>query len=194
MTDIQLNKLHAHPDNANRMRDRDLRKLIGHLRATDHCPAIIVRPHPTITGDYQILDGHHRAMALRALDRESAPCDIWNVDDEQSRILLLTLNRLRGEDDPQLRGKLLRQLAQSQGIRRLASQLPETRKRIERLIEASRPAPPVCRPPPAEHTLQGVTFFLTPSQMEALDRALRRVSSNRSVALVSLLKLNGVAP
>ncbi|MBE3071108.1 MAG: ParB N-terminal domain-containing protein, partial [Planctomycetes bacterium] len=55
---------------------------------------------------YQILNGHHRAQALRELGHTHARCDVWEVDDAEARLLLATLNRLEGRDDPGLRARL----------------------------------------------------------------------------------------
>jgi ParB-like chromosome segregation protein Spo0J len=41
---IPLDKLHPHPDNANRMTDETMRKLTDHLREFGRYPPIIVRP------------------------------------------------------------------------------------------------------------------------------------------------------
>src|SRR5690606_28692192 len=128
MPTIPLNNLEAHPDNANIMPAALLDKLVAHINETGNYPPIIVRPiegdpqaHPLpgVGPRYQILDGHHRVLALQRLGRAEADCDIWNVDDKQAAMLLLTLNRLHGEDDPHKRGSLIARLQQSIGIETL---------------------------------------------------------------------------
>src|SRR5262245_14781034 len=137
MPTIPLDQLDSHPDNANVMPAALFRKLVRHIETGGRYPPLIVRPAPDSsdvvqnvshdvshdhhrTPRYQILDGHHRAKALRQLGRESAECMVWDVDDEQADLLLLTLNRLHGEDDPQRRGALLERAARSLDLKSLA--------------------------------------------------------------------------
>ena len=90
LVSLPLDALHAHPANANVMPPELLDKLVAHLRDTDRYPPIIVRPIPGAEplaasheppGKYQILDGHHRAIALRRLARTHARCVVWDVDE-----------------------------------------------------------------------------------------------------------------
>src|SRR5262245_50580941 len=124
---IPLNKLDAHPSNANRMAPDLFEKLKAHVRSSGNYPPLIVRKHPKKAGRYQILDGHHRARALRELRHRVARCVVWKVRDEHhAALLLLTLNRLHGEDDPKLRGRLLEQLGRCEDIQDLAELLPDS--------------------------------------------------------------------
>lgn len=193
MPTIRLDHLAAHPDNTNRMPADLLEKLTRNIEESGKYPPIIVRPLPASNGQYQILDGHHRARALGELGHESARCEIWEVDDEQATFLLLTLNRLEGSDDPQARGELLSRLAGSSDLAELARRLPEDAARLRKLIKASEPPPPTVSPPDPEAMPQGVTFFLTALQRRNLVRRLRAVATDRSAALVSLLELDELA-
>ncbi len=189
MPQLALDLLDAHPENANAMSPELLEKLIAHIRETGHCPPLIVRPHPEHQGRYQLLDGHHRAIALRKLNHTHAACEVWDVDDDQATMLLLTLNRLHGEDDPQQRGMLLKRLSQHMEIETLASKLPEDVDRINRLIALTSP-PPLPAPPQALDDLpHAVTFFLTSAQRRSLFAKLRDIQPDRSAALVALLEL-----
>lgn len=189
MLTIALDLLDAHPDNANAMPGALLEKLIAHIRETGNCPPLIVRPHPAHAGRYQLLDGHHRAIALRRLGHREATCDVWDVDEEQATMLLLTLNRLHGEDDPRRRGELLKRLSQSMQIDELAAKLPEDVERIDRLIALTEPPPQPAQPREVDDMPHAVTFFLTGTQRRALFEKLRAVDSDRTAALVALLAL-----
>src|SRR5262245_40077038 len=108
---IALDQLDDHPENANRMTPDALAKLRLHISRTGNYPPLIVRRSPACADRHQILDGHHRAKALRELGHTSAQCAVWDVqDDRRAAMLLLTLNRLHGEDDPRRRGTLLAKL------------------------------------------------------------------------------------
>jgi len=189
MPTIALDLLDDHPDNANRMGEDLLAKLVAHIRDNGKYPPLIIRPHPQHAGRYQILDGHHRAKALHQLGRTEACCEIWDVDDGQTDLLLLTLNRLCGEDDPYRRGALLKRAAELGGLKELAAKLPEDVPRIHKLIEATQ-APPLPSPPPDLASMpQAVTFFLTAGQRDRLFDRLKAVTRDRSEALVALLEL-----
>ena len=190
MPTIALDLLDDHPDNANRMGEDLLAKLVAHIRDDGKYPPLIVRPHPQHAGRYQILDGHHRAKALHQLGRNEACCEIWDVDDGQTDLLLLTLNRLCGEDDPYRRGALLKRVAKLGDLKKLAAKLPENVQRIRKLIEATQ-APPSPSPPPDLASMpQAVTFFLTAGQRDRLFDRLKAVTRDRSAALVALLELS----
>ena len=189
MPTIALDLLDDHPDNANRMGEDLLAKLVAHIRDNGKYPPLIIRPHPQHGGRYQILDGHHRAKALHQLGKTQASCEIWDVDDGQTDLLLLTLNRLCGEDDPYRRGALLKRVAKLCDLKKLAAKLPEDVQRLGKLIEATR-APPSPSPPPDLASMpQAVTFFLTAPQRDRLFDRLKAVTRDRSAALAALLEL-----
>ncbi|MCH8209913.1 MAG: ParB N-terminal domain-containing protein [Planctomycetes bacterium] len=189
MPTIALDLLDDHPDNANRMGEDLLAKLVAHIRDNGKYPPLIIRPHPQHAGRYQILDGHHRAKALHQLGRTEACCEIWDVDEAQTDLLLLTLNRLCGEDDPYRRGALLKRAADLCDLSELAAKLPEDVQKIRKLIEATQ-APPSPAPPPDLASMpQAVTFFLTAPQRDRLFDRLKAVARDRSEALVALLEL-----
>ena len=108
MIEIPLTHLRSRADNANIMPEALLIKLAGHIERTGRYPHLIVRPMPGETGAYEILDGHHRAEALRRLRSETARCEVWEVDDDEALVLLATLNRLQGRDEVRRRARQYR--------------------------------------------------------------------------------------
>lgn len=122
---IPLDRLHPHPLNANLMADERLAKLAENIAREGRYPPLIVRPHPEITGGYQLLDGHQRTEALRRLGHLDALCFLWPCDDATALVLLATLNRLEGEDVPSKRADLLRELSSLLPPEELALLLPE---------------------------------------------------------------------
>jgi ParB family chromosome partitioning protein len=130
---IAINKLIAHPDNPNVMSGEKFRKLVRNIERTGLYEPIIVRPHPQNQDKFQIINGHHRVKALEKLGKKEANCLVWNVDDRQTAILLTTLNRLSGADDPAKKIELLRKLKERFDTAELAKLLPDTAKQIEQL-------------------------------------------------------------
>jgi ParB-like chromosome segregation protein Spo0J len=190
---LALNHLDDHPLNANVMPLDAFEKLKRHIEATGDYPPLIVRRHPRMdradSGRFQILDGHHCARALRALGFEQARCEVWEADDQRAIMLLLTLNRLHGEDDPRTRGELLEQVTKAIDIPVLTQWLPDDSDRINALLKLARPiAINELGPPPDPDAMpQAVTFFLNEAQRRTLFERLANVADDRSEALAELL-------
>jgi hypothetical protein len=221
LIDIPLDRLERHPMNSNVMPGELMAKLTDHIGRTDRYPPVIVReiaPGAPATRSgaqssddsavspalcrprngqggqeqrYQILDGHHRVEALRRLKRTSARCVVWEVTDDEALLLLATLNRLQGRDDPHRRAALVAELA---GLRRvdareLAEVLPERAEELASLLSL-RAAPPALRGPRALGEMPVcVHFFLKPAQRDALEGALRAMGGPREAALMRLVDL-----
>ena len=200
---IALSSLVAHPLNSNVMNDSLLTKLEAHIESTGRYPPIIVRavPRDNTKGDgpvprYQILDGHHRVKVLRRLKRRTADCVVWDVDDESAMVLLATLNRLQGRDDPFKRAELLKQLrARMHGeLRPLAKRMPEQARDLEAMLAlASKPAMPRPARLPDELPM-AVHFFLLPGQRRDLDACLKQIGGTREAALMQLVRSANEAP
>jgi ParB-like chromosome segregation protein Spo0J len=192
---LALDHLHAHPGNANRMKAGLRKKLADHIAGSGRYPPLIVRPHPAIAAHYEILDGHHRAEILRELKHEQAACEVWPADDAQAALLLVTLNRLHGQDDPLRRGELLESLRATMGLAELRRLVPEDPKKLSALLEAARPGaggPLALVPAPRLDDMPSqITFFLTHRQRVRLLEHLKQIDAgNPSAALVRLLALN----
>lgn len=187
-TPIPLAELRPHPANSNTMPAGRLDKLTAHLGRTGRYPPVIVRPSD---GAYQILDGHHRVKALRKLGHTAAQCEVWDVDDREALILLATLNRLEGGDDPRKRGALISTLRKQVKLPELAKLLPEDSGRLKALSALHEQPPPRLLPPSAvESAPVAVTFFMTPGQRRALDARLNEHGGAREHALLQLIGID----
>lgn len=194
---IPLNQLRAHPDNSNVMPDVLIDKLAMHIRRTGRYPPLIVRPihRPTDTpgsppsGDdaYQILDGHHRARALNDVGLKTAECIIWEADDQEARVLLATLNRLQGQDDPRKRAKLIKRLRDQHDLKQLTHILPERAEQLKKYLEFSERTPAPRNPKPLDQMPVAVYFFLKPEQKSRLNNTLSQFEGSREEALMKLI-------
>lgn len=140
-------------------------------------------PAPDDGSVYQLLNGHHRLQVLREIGHQAVRCDVWDVDDQEALLLLATLNRLQGGDDPMLRGRLLDALAAArsggnQTLADLVRELPEDRSALEKALSLARqPLPAPLSPADVSADLrQAVVFFLRSDQLTTLNRALRRTA------------------
>ena len=141
LQDIPIDHLVPHPENSNHMSAETLTKLRRHIERTGRYEPLTVRPCPGDEGKYEILNGHNRLRVLRAIGHESAHCAVWDVDDDQARLYLATLNRLAGSDVPERRAVLLESLLGTVDVAELSALLPEDRDQLEELKRLARLEP-----------------------------------------------------
>jgi len=165
---IPLDKLVAHPDNPNRMSKANIAKLVRNIEQTGRYEPLIVRPCPTSSGCFQIINGEHRCKALAKLGYKTADCMVWDIDDEQTDVLLATLNRLGGSDELGKKLELLKRLNKRMESGELAKLLPQTAKQIERLTNLKMPS----RPAETKSFLNPMVFFVNDTQQEVIEKAL----------------------
>jgi len=167
---IPLSKLIAHPGNPNVMSETTFRKLVRNIERTGLYEPIAVRPHPKSEGCFEIINGHHRVKALDRLGRKEADCVIWDVDDEQTNVLLATLNRLCGSDEPAKKIALLKDLTKRMGSAELAKLLPASAKQIDRLTNLK--LSDVLIKTDAGQFAIPLVFFVSQQQKDVIERAL----------------------
>jgi ParB family chromosome partitioning protein len=141
LQDIPIDCLIPHPENSNHMTAEMLGKLRRHVERTGKYEPLTVRPHPSVGGKYEVLNGHNRLRVLRAIGRDSARCVVWDVDDDQARLYLATLNRLAPSDVPERRAALLESLLGAFDVAELSALLPDDRRQLEELERLSRLEP-----------------------------------------------------
>jgi ParB/RepB/Spo0J family partition protein len=170
---ISLSKLTAHPANPNVMSEAKFRKLVRNIERTGLYEPIVVRPHPKKRDKFQIINGHHRVKAMEKLGKKVADCVVWNVDDEQTAVLLATLNRLTGVDEPSRKIELLKTLKRRFGSARLAKLLPQTANQIDRLVNLKLSLTPV--KPEFGNFAIPLVFFVTHEQNKTIEEALNKI-------------------
>lgn len=171
---IALEQLHAHPDNANVMSAEYLAKLAGHIESSGHYEPLVVRPHPREQNCYELINGHHRKMVLEQLGHSHADCLVWEVSDGEALMLLASVNRLVGRDDPRKRAALLDKLTRRYGREHLPTRLPETAAKLQQLLALTRPATPI-RPEALASRPVPMSFFVTAAQQQLIEQALKQV-------------------
>jgi len=175
---IALDKLIAHPDNPNRMSKINFAKLVRNIERTGRYEPLAVRPCPSKADYFQIINGHHRCQALARLGCETADCIIWDINDEETDILLTTLNRLGGSDQLNKKLKLLKRLNKKMSTGELTKLLPQTAKQIERLTNLKRPSAPAKIN--AKCFANPLVFFVNDSQQQQIERALSLVEEPKA--------------
>jgi len=171
---IEIDKLISHPENPNVMSEVTLAKLRGHIERSDYYEPLVVRPHPQKHECFELINGHHRREVLRQLGHKLVNCVVWPLADEEARMMLATINRLSGHDDPIRRAQLLEKLSQRYEHTELLKSLPEKRKQLEKMLDLNRP--PKLNPPPSVTELpRTMTFFVSENQQKIIEKALNAV-------------------
>ncbi len=170
---IAIEKLVENPNNPNIMSKTNFKKLVQNIKKTGLYEPIVVRPAAGKEGCFEIINGHHRCKALGLLGYESAECVVWNVDDQQAEIFLMTLNRLGGTDRVDKKIALLKNLAQKNDLKSLAKILPQKASQIEKLINLKLPEKPFDIK--AEMFASAMVFFVSESQKQIIEAAIKKV-------------------
>lgn len=203
LVQIPLDRLLPHPANPNVMDEARLEKLLANIQRQDDYPPLIVRPHPEKAGYYQLLDGHQRAEVLRLLGYQDARCYVWPCDDEMALMLLATLNRLEGQDDPAKRAELLQQLTEMASVDDLGALLPEDAGDVRRsLAFLDLNLDELLADLQSEATgdgLRSITFAVMPEDEATIEEAMAAVVDGlegrnrrgRALALVARAYLDG---
>jgi hypothetical protein len=135
--EIPTELLAEHPENSNFMSAEIAQKLRRHIERTGRYEPLTVRPHPSEEGKFQVINGHNRSRVLRALNYKTASCVVWNLDDDQTRLYLATLNCLSGNEVPERRAALMDNLLRAFDVDELTALLPDDKKQIEELHQLS---------------------------------------------------------
>ena len=193
--DLPLDVLVPSPQNANRMSRMFAKKLRHNIEQVGLYETLTVRPHPSMKGKFEVLNGHVRLEALSELGMHSAKCDVWKVAEPQARLFLAILNKLRGSDVPELRMNLLFELLRQHPKEELAAHIPETVSylaKLERLPEDAEKEEK--KVPPVKPDVIIVNFYLSLEQHNVVSRALDDILqkfdlSDSSEALVRMAQL-----
>ncbi len=132
---IPLKLVHPHPLNANVMSDDIAKKVARNIERTGKYPPLLVRPHPDLPGEFQLIDGEQRWRILPRLGHADVLCFLWDCDDQTALLLLATVNALRGGDVPGLRSALLAELDRLLPRDVLVALLPEDAQAIDDALD-----------------------------------------------------------
>jgi ParB-like chromosome segregation protein Spo0J len=114
------------------MSKNNFAKLVRNIERTGRYEPLVVRRK----GDaFEIINGRHRRRALQELGYEIVDVIVWDIDDEQTDILLATLNRLGGSNVLEKKLALLSRLNERTNARELAKLLPHSAGQIQRLVQ-----------------------------------------------------------
>lgn len=160
--EIPLKKLVPRETNANSMNPNYLALLKRNI-SEQHglTEMIVVCPHPDKEGYFEILDGHQRVRAYKALDFEEILCDIWDVKSEEDKIILeLTLNDLSGQTSTGKRSKILAEAAAKLSEDHFLGRIPGAMLHKDKAKETT----PTAAPPKKQSAVQSAVSAKTPNR------------------------------
>lgn len=132
--DAQVTQLHTNPWNPNEMTPRQYEAAIESITAYGFIDPITVRPHPDISGEYEIIDGEHRLRAAQHLGLTSVPIVVIDVTETEAKKLTIILNETRGRADTISLSQLLTDLRTGLEIADLITGLPYSTDELTELL------------------------------------------------------------
>lgn len=128
---IQVSRslLHPNPWNPNKTTERQQEAIGESLALFGQVMPILVRPHPDIEGEYQIIDGEHR---FNASGEHDVICHVIDLPDAKAKKLTIVMNETRGSADKIDLCQLLADIAQDDDDLLLA--LPFKQEELDELL------------------------------------------------------------
>lgn len=120
VVEIPTDRIEPDPTNPNEMTGSVLEALAEDIRTKGFVQPVVVRP----SGDtYLIVDGEHRWRVLADLGIETVPCVIDDRPEDDARLRMVTMNRLRGKPAPEKYAGVLAGLSDEIGEEAVAEAL-----------------------------------------------------------------------
>lgn len=105
VVELEIDELRPDPAHPRRMNDREIEALTRSIRARGFVRPILVRK-----GDRVVIDGHQCLVVGRRLGLKTVPVILLDVGPAEARVIGLAMNRITGEWDQELLGRLLQEL------------------------------------------------------------------------------------
>lgn len=106
---VQINTLNADPKNPRKISETELSKLEKAIRKHGFVSPVIAR-----RSDRTIIAGHQRAKAAARIGLKTIPVVFVDTDEVSSKLLSVALNKISGEDDPDILREMFAELEANQ--------------------------------------------------------------------------------
>ena len=126
---------------------------------------------------YETIGGAQRLDVLRELGHTTVPSVVAQANDGEARLLSQVLNHIAGQDNPGLRGQVLRRILESTSESEVAELLPGSLARLQDLTQIGQEDMAEYlhrRLQSHEARLEHLVFQLTSEQLAIVRSALRR--------------------
>jgi ParB family chromosome partitioning protein len=130
ITSAPIEKIHPNPDQPRRdFREEDLAELAASIRERGIIQPVVVRPHPTRSGDYQIVAGERRWRAAQRAQLHRLPVVVREFDDRTVLEVAVIENVQRADLNP---------VEEAQGYSQLIERFSYTQEELARVVGKSR--------------------------------------------------------
>jgi hypothetical protein len=130
---VAVGKLHPNPWNPNKTTQRQQQAIGESLDFYGQVLPLIIRPHPKLEGEFEIIDGEHRYLETDP-DFEVNTNIITGLTDAEAKKLTIVLNETRGQADKIELAALLSELDKAMG-NDLMTALPYDPGELDELIK-----------------------------------------------------------
>lgn len=194
VVELPIDSLDPDPANPNRVDVKLMEALRLDIAERGFVQPVLVRPAKG--GRYTVIDGEHRWKVLKGLEAKTVPCVIDEADDDQARMRLLTMNRLRGRFNTQRLAGVLKQLASQTTPEELMTRLGMAEEEFDSSLKVAdegelgkRLAEALAREDAAAPEV--LRFKLGPRQYREVEKAVEKITASgqsRGEALIALLE------
>lgn len=176
---IPLDLIDDEPGNPNEMDPESYAALRVNIEEFGYVQPLLVRAD----GErFRLIDGHHRKKILAELGYRVAPAVVAEADAAEGKLQLLATNRNRGTDVPikfaLMLADVARTIPEDQIRRKLAMKEPELRDTLQLMHRQEEGTRARMRAQLARVSDRALRFVVSPSDEEAIERALRLVVSD----------------
>ena len=173
--DLQIENIAAAVWNANEMDPEMRARLRRSIERFGLLVPLLVRE--VAPGCYETIGGAQGLGISHELGFTTVPCVVTDADDTDARLLSQALNHIAGQDNPGLRGEVLRQILESTPESEVAELLPGPLERLKELSKVGQEDLSEYlhrRLQIHEARLEHLVFQLTREQLALVRSALRR--------------------
>lgn len=168
VTYVPVDCIDPNPWNPNVQSDVVARATRESLERYGFVDTVLLRPHPSKPGRFEIINGEHRWKESQALGIETLPAVVRPLSDDDAKKLTVVLNETHGDPDQLLLAQLLEELSTSmEDDFRVA--LPYSDKEIDKLLALANPDETPPRdpdPPPADPTEHELVLTFSPGRYD----------------------------
>jgi ParB/RepB/Spo0J family partition protein len=107
---VPIDKVHPNPWNPNTVPESIMSALRANVKRAGFNQPVLVRPHPTKQGEYEIVDGEHRWTVLRDDGATEIDVIVRDMSEAEAKAQTVAMNKLRGEMDPADVARLVRDI------------------------------------------------------------------------------------
>lgn len=169
---IETSKIHPNNWNANFLTPKAQKALGESMKMFTQVQEVLVRPHPFIEGEYEIIDGEHRYIE----NPEYLWCHIiTNLTDAEYQ-LKTHASHGYGEHEPVKLSKSLRDITEELGDRALAV-VPYTKEDLAKMLEGAKEN----LPPEASDEFTRMIFSVPTDAVEIVRATLEKVMQQGNI-------------